>query len=263
MLLILEMKMSVPALSYHFFDLSMKNVFVCFSSMTKELKRELGQVVMYMGGACSNGLKEITTHLVTENVRADKYRGAYKHKMKVMHPKWLSEVWTMNQKFEYRFEMTNAHLDPYVLPTFHGLVMSASDLSEGYVAALQFLIETYGGTFNMTFNTENVNILLMEEDNVQSSEEMEALKKFNIRCVHPLWVTNSCSAKYAIPFSEAPDDRYIVQPQTRSEVLRTYSEFDNEAFFVCGLDSEEKVRYIVCREVATRNEINITLVHID
>jgi hypothetical protein len=68
----------------------MKDLVICATNMTKEEKKELKQLVLFMGGKYLDDLKETVTHLVSKSVSSLKYEIAAQNGVKIMHIDWVN-----------------------------------------------------------------------------------------------------------------------------------------------------------------------------
>lgn len=67
----------------------MKDLVICATNMSKDEKKELKQLVLFMGGKYLDDLKEEVTHLVSKSVNSLKYEAAAQNGVKIMHTDWV------------------------------------------------------------------------------------------------------------------------------------------------------------------------------
>lgn len=201
---------SIEAEIFHFHNLSMKNILVCFASITDHsLKEKMKKLINYMGGLFSNGLKTTTTHLITEDVCSQKYYFSGERKFMIMTPQWLDEVWRLQQDCNFKLRADDKYFDKYKLPMFHKLVMTSTGIGFEEKKKIMELVEQHGGEFNQTMKTAEVKILIMTSKDIGSIKHKTAIK-FRIHCVDISWIFDSVAAGYSLPF-----DKYLIQKETR------------------------------------------------
>ena len=185
----------------------MKNLFICFSGIeSKEERKRMVKICRYLGGIYSNGLKDVTTHLVTNDVFSQKYYFASQHKMKIMKPEWIQEMWQKSQEGSCNLNPEDPSFDRYKLPIFHKIIASATGLDSNVKKKLMENFEANGGDFSQVFKTATVKIIFLLPKDLDSAKA-KAAAKFDIKCVHPSWVDDSIAAGYALPIK----DNYIVE----------------------------------------------------
>lgn len=190
----------------------MKNFYICFASFEdKKKKAKLIKYVYYMGGYYSNSLKEITTHLVTNDIHSQKYYYANEHKMKIMKPEWIQDYWEMQQDINFNISPDDESFDNYKLPLFNGIVACSTGIDLPTKRHLMEVIESNGGEFSQTFKTATVNILFMTPKDLDSAKGKAAIK-FKIKCAYTSWVFDSIKAGYALPLN----DKYLISPSIKA-----------------------------------------------
>lgn len=201
---------NIQADVFHFHNLCMKDIFVCFASITDQsLKDRLKKLINYMGGLFSNGLKSSTTHLVTDDVFSKKYYVAGELKFKIMRLEWLEEVWRQQQVLDFKLRADDKYFYQYQLPMFHKLVITSTGISVKEKKNIMKLVEENGGEFCQSFSTSVVKILLMTSKDIDCVKHKTALK-FKIHCVDVSWIEDSIAAGYSLPL-----DKYSIKKETK------------------------------------------------
>lgn len=191
----------------------MKNLVVCFSSIEDRKERaKLTKLVHYMGGIYSNGLKELTTHLFTNDIFSAKYAFANEHNMKVMQPRFLEDYWQMHQDIKFKLSPDDEKFESYKTPIFNKIVACSTGIDNVTKEKLMHIIEDNGGEFIQAFKTATVTILLMTTREHIDSVKGKAALKFKIKCVFASWVTDSLAAGYALPLK----DKYLIESSLKS-----------------------------------------------
>lgn len=91
LLTVLLERIPAPAGFYHIHDLSMKNLVICATNITKEEKQELKQLVLFMGGKYLDDLKDSVTHLISKSVMSQNKTVA-QNGVKIMHVDWVKNA---------------------------------------------------------------------------------------------------------------------------------------------------------------------------
>lgn len=198
MLTVLLEGIATPGGIYHIYNLTMRDMIICTTSLPSERKRKIKEIVNRMGAHYTDNLNEVTTHLVTESVRSVKYETATKHNIKVMHPDWVNKLWEKSLKTHDNFLATDEQFDRYKLPAFFNLNFTSTGLSLKARGDLKSLVEENGGKYSAVFNNQ-IDILILKEESIPNVKFKTAikLKKF---CLTPEWVFESAERGYAMPF---------------------------------------------------------------
>lgn len=189
---------STPSDLYHLHNLAMRKLIICTSGLTKERRKEIIQLVSFMGGHYSDALREVVTHLVSDNVRSVKYETAVKNNIKVYHPDWVKDVWQKSQNQAINVVATAEQFDCFKLPVFFNLCVTSTGLKIPERNQIKTVVEENGGRYSMSFNA-TIDILIMEEDSI-GSQKHNAAKKMKKICLRSAWIYESIEIGYLLPY---------------------------------------------------------------
>ncbi|CRK87722.1 CLUMA_CG001512, isoform A [Clunio marinus] len=189
-----------PSGIFHIHNFAMRDLIVCATNLTKEKKKEIQQLVKFMGGIYLNVLTDTCTHLISDTVRSIKYEMATKYNVKIMHPNWVTSVWDKTRKTNENILATEEMFDKHKLPIFYELFVATTGMKLPERNNIKALIEENGGHYEAVF-TKKVDLLFMREDSI-GSEKFKAARKLMKKCLSPDWIMDSLKNNYAMPFDE-------------------------------------------------------------
>lgn len=201
-----------PAGMYHIHNLAMRNLVITTTSMPKEEKSNIKELVNFMAGIYTDSLKDVVTHLVSSSVRSVKYETAAKNNVLIMHPSWVLNVWEKTQNTSVNIVAADECFDRFKLPVLYNLCITSTGLKIHERNNIKALIEESGGNYSSSF-TNAVDILIMEEESI-GSEKFKAAMNRKKTCLTPSWITESIQAGYAVPF----DSFRIVDPNPKASM---------------------------------------------
>lgn len=212
---------------YHIHNLSMRDLIICLSGMSKDKKKELKQLVNFMGGIYFDNLTDEVTHLVSDTVRSVKYEKASKNGIKVMHGDWVTSVWQKSQTLD--ISANDAQFESFKLPVFFSLVVTTTGLTPQDRNTIKTHIEDNGGRYSLSFNN-SVDILIMKTDAI-GSQKFKVAQKLGKLCLLPSWVTDSIENGYSLasdPYRhEDPDKPKKIKASTPTKISNiTVSKFN-------------------------------------
>lgn len=188
---------STPEGSYHICNLAMRNIHVTATNLSKEEKKELKKLVLFMGGRYLEDLTDVVTHLVSNSVTSLKYEYATRNKVNVMHTDWIKHVRKKSQNIEAMIRADDSQFESYKLPTFFNLCIASTGLKLNDRNIIKTLVKENRGRYNSSF-TNTVNVLIMEKDSIGSAMHKAAIK-LKTMCLSPAWIHDSVSNGYAMP----------------------------------------------------------------
>ena len=218
----------IPSALHPVFNVVMKNLVISMSGFNGLIKTEISRLVKYMGGTYFENLNGATTHLVSNTVQSEKYEMACEKKLKVMHVDWVTTAWERSQSED--FHASEEEFDRFRLPIFYNLTFSSTGLILSTRVSLQKEIQANGGKFMGAFKSEEVNILLLNEDK-KDSEKFRAAYKCKKECLTPEWVFDSVKVGYALPLTDYSVIANLRGSTPKKDMLMTSKDFnaDNTA----------------------------------
>lgn len=179
------------------FTAAMQDLVISTSGMTVDNKRQIEQLVLWMGGYYVDDLSTSVTHLVSSIVTSTKYENAKLAGIRVMHPDWVEDVW--NRSKTENILGTNQEFDKHFLPIFYKLNICSSGLSIEIRKKIQNLVETHKGNFCNSFKSSTTDILILNHGQENSEKYKVAIQR-NKQCLTPEWIIDSNKTGYALPF---------------------------------------------------------------
>lgn len=164
--------------------------------MNKEKKRELKNLVNFMGGIYLDYLTDGVTHLVSDTVRSVKYETAAKNGIKVMHADWITSVWQKSQNATGNIVATDVQFESFKLPVFFSLCVTTTGMNTQDREMIKTNVEDNGGRYSPSFNG-TVDILIMSRDAI-GSQKFKAAQKLGKLCLLPSWITDSLDQGFSI-----------------------------------------------------------------
>ena len=189
-----------PGGLFHIHNLAMRDLIICPSGLQKEQKKEIKELVNFMGGYYTDSLKDCVTHLVTNSVRSVKYETATRYGMKVMHPDWIKQVWSKCQNNDLIVQADHEQFETFKLPALFQLCITSTGLKTFDRNQMKTLVEENGGSYNSSF-TNKVDFLIMDKQSI-GSDKFKAAKKTKKICLTPNWVYTSVEKGFAVPYAD-------------------------------------------------------------
>jgi hypothetical protein len=188
---------SVPASLYHIHNLAMRNMVISVTNL-KEKKKDLKELVLFMGADFTESLTDAVTHLVSETVLSVKYESAALNNVKIMHPDWVKNVWQKTQNNIANVCASDEQFDSFKLPALYGICITTIGMKIADRNHIKTLTEENGGRYSRKFNN-SIDFLIMEKESL-GSENHKAAVKFKVMCLTPAWIHDSIENGFAMPF---------------------------------------------------------------
>lgn len=130
---------SIPQRPLPIFSQCMRGLSVTCTNLPTEVKNSIEQKVTQMCGLFDSSLSRDINFLVSDSVLTVKYRAAINFKTKVMKADWVFACW---DRYQYQFERADSEhiVSQYLLPIFHGLTITVSQVSSSYLYLLLLTI---------------------------------------------------------------------------------------------------------------------------
>lgn len=213
---------SVPLGKSPVFTSAMQDLVISTSGMSIDNKRQIEQLVLWMGGFYVDDLSTSVSHLVASIVTSKKYESAKITGIKVMHPDWVKDVW--NRSKNENILGTHQEFDKHFLPIFYGLQVCSTGLDVSVKKNIQSLVELNKGTFSSSFKSSTTDILILNRGQENSEKYKVAIQRKK-DCLTPDWIIDSVKTGYALPV-----EKYKVlsnlKVSTPNKIAPTSSDFD-------------------------------------
>ncbi|KAJ8307553.1 hypothetical protein KUTeg_015637 [Tegillarca granosa] len=210
----LQFKLEIPKRSTPVYNLAMKDLTVCCTSMDKTIRDELHKKVEMMGGVVSKDFTEHVTHLVAGEVGSKKYQVAGSLGKQIMSPKWIEMVWEKSQ--DGHIHGTDSQFHDYRCLVFMGLVITVSGLDSEERAQVKKLAESEGGKYTGEMKANECTHLII---NKPKGSKYEYAKKWGVRIVKSDWLYDSiekgfCLEENKYELKESTSDMDVTEVKT-------------------------------------------------
>ncbi|XP_071053799.1 DNA topoisomerase 2-binding protein 1-like isoform X2 [Onthophagus taurus] len=197
----------VPNFSWPVFNMAMSDCVVCTSHITKSKRDCLKEKIQLMGGQFTEGLFEPNTHLITDNVKTEKYVKAAELGLKIMLPDWVDVVWEFSQT--ENVHCNDQRFKTYFCPPFNNLKITTTGFTNiEEREKLKTIITENGGTYSGQLHCDTTDILIC--NGPTTSDKYKVARKTNkIKCVSHDWLLDSVRNGYALKVEE-----YTIKKQT-------------------------------------------------
>ncbi|KAI8789482.1 DNA topoisomerase 2-binding protein 1-B [Biomphalaria glabrata] len=165
------------------YNLAMKGVKLCCTSVDKKTRDEIMKLTQLMGGEVSCDLTADITHLVAGEVGSNKYLVASENGKQIMVKEWVFKVWEVSQT--RHIFATDDMFTKYSCPAFLGLTIVVSGFTVGEKNKMRNLITSYGGKYSGELQMNECTHLIVKEP---KGPKFEAAKNWQIRIVNEQWL---------------------------------------------------------------------------
>lgn len=116
----LSKPLKLPTFRHSIFSQNLYGAVVCFCGLNIDEKKELGDLVRWLGGIVSPHLISETTHLVTDccNIHSAKYLAAQRMHLPVLSPEWIKEAWRLALECDHVLCTSSEIYEPYVVRVY-------------------------------------------------------------------------------------------------------------------------------------------------
>ncbi|XP_035827275.1 DNA topoisomerase 2-binding protein 1-A isoform X2 [Aplysia californica] len=172
------------------YNLAMKGVKICCTSIDKAAREEITKKVHLMAGDIDCNLTKDVTHVVAGEVGSHKYMVALDNEKQVMVKDWVFKVWEMAQ--DRHIVATDDCFDKYKCPAFLGLTVVVSGFSSSERNQLKSFVTRGGGKYSGELKMNECTHLVVKE---AKGAKYEAAKNWKIRILHDKWVYDCMDKK--------------------------------------------------------------------
>ncbi|MCJ8745696.1 hypothetical protein PDJAM_G00133130 [Pangasius djambal] len=197
----LQQQRCVPKAEQPVYNMAMADVTVSCTSLDKEARTEVMDLVQLMGGRVYRDLNVSVTHLVAGEVGSKKYLVAASLGKPILLPTWVRACWEKSQDCLFRY--TDLRLEDYQCPVLKGCTVCVTGLSTVERKEVQRLCELHGGTYTGQLKMNECTHLIVSEP---SGQKYEFAKKWNVYCVSIHWLFDSIEKGFC-----QDESRYAVE----------------------------------------------------
>ncbi|XP_059149850.1 DNA topoisomerase 2-binding protein 1-like isoform X2 [Physella acuta] len=165
------------------YNLAMKDVKICCTSLDKPIREEIMNLVLQMGGSAESDLTADSTHLVAGEVGSAKYLVAVDAGKQVMVKEWVYKVWEASK--DRYIKATDDLFNKYTCPPFHGLTIVVSGFSSSERNNMRSFIIKGGGKYSGEMKMNQCTHLVVKEP---KGAKFEAARSWQIKVVNDQWL---------------------------------------------------------------------------
>uniref|UniRef100_A0A8B9L5N3 BRCT domain-containing protein n=1 Tax=Astyanax mexicanus TaxID=7994 RepID=A0A8B9L5N3_ASTMX len=181
--------------------MAMADVTVTCTSLDKEVRTDVMDLVQLMGGRVYRDLNVSVTHLVAGEVGSKKYLVAANLGKPVLLPTWVKACWEKSQDSMFRY--SDLRVEDYLCPVFKGCTVCVTGLSTVERKEVQRLCELHGGTYTGQLKMNECTHLIVSEP---SGQKYEFARKWNVYCISVHWLFDSIEKGFC-----QEESRYTVE----------------------------------------------------
>ncbi|KAI5617083.1 DNA topoisomerase 2-binding protein 1 isoform X1 [Silurus asotus] len=201
----LQQQRCVPKAEQPVYNMAMADVTVSCTSLDKEARTEVMDLVQLMGGRVYRDLNVSVTHLVAGEVGSKKYLVAASLGKPILLPTWVKACWEKSQDSLFRY--TDLRSEDYQCPVFKGCTLCVTGLSTVERKEVQRLCEQHGGSYTGQLKMNECTHLIVSEP---SGQKYEFAKKWNVYCVSIHWLFDSIEKGFC-----QDESRYAVEREDK------------------------------------------------
>ena len=208
----LLLEVPLPKQTYPICNVAMLNVVICCSSMKKDERVSIHNLVLIMGGQVTKDFTSAVTHLIAKEVGSKKYHVACTNNIPILSPSWLNDIW-VKSKYEHIVASVKKEYEQHLVPIFKGCTICLTGMNYMLRENFKKLIEDNGGVYSGELNMKTCTHLLCEQP---KGQKYEFARKWKLHCILPLWVSDCIKQGHWL--DETP---YKVEPDTDVTELST------------------------------------------
>uniref|UniRef100_A0AAY4C5I6 BRCT domain-containing protein n=1 Tax=Denticeps clupeoides TaxID=299321 RepID=A0AAY4C5I6_9TELE len=209
----LQQQRCVPKAEVPVYSMAMADVTVSCTSLDKDTRAEVMDLVQLMGGRVYRDLNVAVTHLIAGEVGSKKYVVAANLGKPVLLPSWVKACWEKSQNS--LFQHTELRLEDYLCPVLRGCTICVTGLSTVERREVQRVCEMHGGQYSAQLRMNECTHLIVSEP---SGPKYECAQKWNVYCVSINWLFDSIEKGFC-----QDESNYRVEPSTQKHSKPTTS----------------------------------------
>ncbi|BFY98833.1 hypothetical protein BsWGS_01873 [Bradybaena similaris] len=222
------------------YNVAMKDVKICCTSLDGQLRDEITEKVCLMAGQVDRNLTADVTHLIAGEVGSNKYLVAVANGKQVMVKDWVFKVWELSQ--ERHVLATDEIFQKYTCPPFMGVTVVVSGFKARERNQLRDFVIRGGGKYSGELRLNECTHLIVKEP---QGAKYEAAKNWHIKIVTDRWLFD-CMDKgryldtkpYQFSTNPQPQTVQTSTPERKSAVYPSIS--DISAISHSGLNTSQQ-----------------------
>ncbi|KAM9417525.1 DNA topoisomerase 2-binding protein 1-A-like [Salvelinus alpinus] len=197
----LQQQRCVPKAEQPVYNMAMADVTISCTSLDKEARSDVMDLVQLMGGRVYRDLNVSVTHLVAGEVGSKKYLVAASMEKPILLPSWVKTCWEKSQDSLFRY--TDLPVEDYLCPVLCGCTVCVTGLSTVERKKVQRLCQLHGASYTGQLKMNECTHLIVSEP---SGQKYECAQKWNVFCVSLHWLFDSIEKGFC-----QDESRYTVE----------------------------------------------------
>lgn len=200
----LETKTSLPDVQHPVYSIAMRGTAVSCTSVPREERDRLYDLIQLMGGIVMKDLTSSVTHLVAGEVGSKKYRVACSSNKPILLPQWVYSCWDLGH--DKHICATDEQFMEYKCPIFKGVTLCVTGIDAGKRKEIKTLITQHGGTYSGELNMNTCTHLLVD---TPKGEKYVFARRWSLHCVCTQWFFDSIQSGFCLDesnYSTLPDE---------------------------------------------------------
>uniref|UniRef100_A0A8C7PVR1 DNA topoisomerase II binding protein 1 n=1 Tax=Oncorhynchus mykiss TaxID=8022 RepID=A0A8C7PVR1_ONCMY len=197
----LQQQRCVPKAEQPVYNMAMADVTISCTSLDKEARADVMDLVQLMGGRVYRDLNVSVTHLVAGEVGSKKYLVAASMGKPILLPAWVKTCWEKSQDSLFRY--TDLPIEDYLCPVLCGCTVCVTGLSTVERKKVQRLCQLHGASYTGQLKMNECTHLIVSEP---SGQKYECAQKWNVFCVSLHWLFDSIEKGFC-----QDESRYTVE----------------------------------------------------
>ena len=234
----LQTKTSLPNVQYPVYCIAMRGTAVSCTSVPKQERDRLYELIQLMGGIVMKDFTSSVTHLVAGEVGSKKYRVACSFNKPILLPQWVYKCWELCH--DKHICATDEEFMEYLCPTFKGITLCVTGIDAEKRKEIKKLVALHGGTYSGELNMNTCTHLLVD---TPRGEKYEFARRWNLHCVCTQWFFDSIQSGVCLEESNyytLPDDENN-SSQAGARLSRSLTKCNNAGMASSKSSAEKKI----------------------
>lgn len=189
----LQTKTSLPNVQYAVYSIAMRGTAVSCTSVPKQERDRLYELIQLMGGIVMKDFTSSVTHLVAGEVGSKKYRVACSFNKPILLPQWVYKCWELCR--DKHICATDEEFMEYLCPIFKGITLCVTGIDAEKRKEIKKLVAQHGGTYSGELNMNTCTHLLVD---TPRGEKYEFARRWNLHCVCTQWFYDSIQTGFCL-----------------------------------------------------------------
>ncbi|KAL1006923.1 hypothetical protein UPYG_G00078930 [Umbra pygmaea] len=201
----LQQQRCVPKAEQPVYNMAMADVTISCTSLDKEARADVMDLVQLMGGRVYRDLNVSVTHLIAGEVGSKKYLVAASLGKPIVLPTWVKICWEKSQ--DSLFRHSDLAIEDYLCPVLRGCTVCVTGLSTVERKEVQRLCQQHGASYTGQLKMNECTHLIVSEP---TGQKYECARKWNVFCVSLTWLFDSIEKGFC-----QDESRYTVEKETQ------------------------------------------------